>query len=54
MPSGGVFSDREPPARPDEMARVAMGIPLEVVLVLWLGLPKGASWDDFGDHVARP
>src|SRR5215218_5180978 len=54
LPCGGVFSDRELPVRPDEVAVVAMRDAFEVVLMFGLGLPKVADWSDFGHHLARP
>jgi hypothetical protein len=51
---GGVFSDRELPILPDEMAVVAIRNTFEVVLMLWLGLPEVAGWSDFGQRLARP
>ena len=36
------------------MAGVAAGISHEVVLVLGLGLPKLAGWNDFGHGFGRP
>ena len=50
---GGVFSDRELPILPDEMAVVAIRNTFEVVLMLWR-LPEVAGWSDFGQRLARP
>src|SRR5438270_13490216 len=36
------------------MAGVTAGIPLEVVLVLGLGLPEGTGCGDLGDDLPRP
>jgi len=36
------------------MARVPVGIALQVVLVLGLGLPERPGRRHFGDHLARP
>src|SRR5690349_7560356 len=45
---------RQLPARPDVVAGVAVGILLQVVLVLRLGLPEGPRGRHLGDHLARP
>src|SRR5580693_8990662 len=45
---------RELPARAHEVARVPVGVALQVVLVLGLGLPERAGRRDLGDHLARP
>ena len=45
---------RQLPARAREVAGVAVGDALQVVLVLGLGLPEGAGRRDLGDHLARP
>src|SRR5580704_9454770 len=45
---------RELPARAHEVARVPVGVALQVVLVLRLGLPERAGRRYLGDHLARP
>src|SRR6478672_7871528 len=45
---------RELPVRPDEVARVAVGVLLEVVLVLGFGFPEGPRRGDLGDDLAGP
>ena len=45
---------RQFPAAPREVAGVAVRDPLEVVLMLGLGLPEIADRLDLGDHLARP
>src|SRR5258706_8164036 len=47
-------SSRQVPVGPNEMAGVAAGVSLEVVLVLWLGLPKVAGRNHFGHRLAGP
>src|SRR6266567_2025892 len=42
------------PARPREVAGVAVRIALEVVLVLGLGLPERDGLADLGHHLPRP
>src|ERR1044071_9083489 len=42
------------PVRPHEMARVAVGIALEVVLMLRLGLPEPAGRCHLGDDLPGP
>ena len=42
------------PARTDEMTRVAIGIALQVVLVLGFRLPEVTSGSDFCHNPARP
>src|SRR4051812_10247101 len=42
------------PARAREVAGVPVGVPLEVVLVLGLGLPEGDGLADLGDDLAGP
>src|SRR5918993_726560 len=42
------------PVRPDVVARVAVRVDLQVVLVLRLGLPEGSRWLHLGDDRARP
>ena len=49
-----LFRVRQLPVRPDEVAGVAVGILLQVVLVLGLGLPERPGRRDLGDHLARP
>src|SRR5215217_5424913 len=53
-PLGGGLAVWQLPARPREVAGVAVGVALEVVLVLGLGLPEGAGLADLGDDLARP
>ena len=50
----GVGVARQRPVGPDEMAGVAMGVALQVVLVLRLGLPECAGGGHFGHDLARP
>src|SRR5215470_11400818 len=45
---------RQLPAWPDEVAGIAVGVLLQVVLVLGLGLPEGPGGLNRGDHLARP
>src|ERR1700722_19229886 len=45
---------RQLPARADEVAGVPVGVLLQVVLVLGLGLPERAGRRDLGDDLARP
>src|SRR5262249_12968308 len=40
--------------RPDEVTRVAIGVPLEVVLMLGFGFPEGAGRSDLRNHLAGP
>src|SRR5215207_8421549 len=54
LPWDCVFSDREFPVLPDEMAVVAMRNAFEIILMLGLGLPEVAGWSDFRHHLARP
>ena len=42
------------PLGPDEMTGVAVRIPLEIILMLRLGLPKFTSRSDLGYYLARP
>src|SRR5918993_3246569 len=42
------------PARPEEVAGVAIRVALEVILVLRLGLPEFANGRDFRHRAARP
>src|SRR6476620_10877543 len=49
----GFRPDRQSPAGPNEMTGVAIGIALEIILVLGLSLPESASRNDFGHHLAR-
>src|SRR3954467_8093532 len=42
------------PAGPREVAGIAVGVALEVVLVLGLGLPEGDRLADLGHHLAGP
>src|SRR5665213_2665810 len=45
---------RKHPIRPWEVARVAVGVLLEVVLVLLFGLPECAYRSEFSHHFAGP
>ncbi len=45
---------RKLPAGPREVAGVAVGVGLQVVLVLGLGLPERADRGDLGDDLAGP
>ena len=45
---------RQSPVGPDEMARVAAGISLEIILMLGFGLPEVACRNDFRNDLARP
>src|SRR5436309_3111099 len=45
---------RQLPAWPDEMAGVAAGISLEIILMLRLGLPEIACRHHFRRHLAGP
>src|ERR1700730_1662911 len=49
-----LFPVRELPVWPDEMAGVAVGIALEVVLMLRLRLPEPPRRLHLGDHLPRP
>ena len=49
-----IGANRQFPIRPDEMARVAGGISLEVILMLWFGLPEVSYRHDFRYRLARP
>ena len=49
-----VGANRQSPMGPDEMAGVAAGIPLEVILMLGFGLPEVACRNDFRHDLARP
>src|SRR5918997_271039 len=51
--SGG-FAVWQLPARPREVAVVAVRVALEIVLVLGLGLPEGDGLADLGHHLAGP
>src|SRR5690242_8742543 len=42
---------RQSPTRPDEVAGVAVGVPLEVVLVFGLGLPERTGRLDFREDL---
>src|SRR4051812_16060086 len=46
--------DRQRPVRPDEVAGVAVGDALQVVLVLGLGFPEGAGRGDFRHDLPGP
>src|SRR4051812_4939460 len=45
---------RQLPPRPDEVTGVAIGVPLEVVLVLGLGLPEGSCGRDLRRDLSGP
>jgi hypothetical protein len=45
---------RQSPVGPNEMAGVAAGISLEIILMLTFGLPEVACRNDFRNHLARP
>lgn len=49
-----VAANRQFPVGPDEMAGVAAGISLEIVLMLGFGLPELACRNDFRNDLARP
>jgi hypothetical protein len=49
-----VGANRQSPMRPDEMAGVAVGISLEIILMLAFGLPEVARRNDFRNDPARP
>ena len=49
-----VGANRQSPMGPDEMAGVAAGISLEIILMLAFGLPEVACRHDFGHDLARP
>ena len=51
---GGGLAVWQFPARPREVAGVAVRVALEVVLVLGLGLPEGDGLADLGHHLAGP
>src|SRR5205809_3839624 len=51
---GGLGPLRQDPIRADEVAGVAVGVALEVVLVLGLGLPEVAGRGDLRDDLAGP
>src|SRR3954447_14428420 len=51
---GRAFAVRQLPVRPREVAVVAVGVALQVVLVLGLGLPEGDGLADRGDDLAGP
>ena len=50
----GILAARQGPARPWEVAGVAVRVGLQVVLVLWLGLPERPRRGHFGDDLAGP
>src|SRR5581483_7621404 len=50
----GAFASGQNPARPREVARVAVRVTLEVVLVLGLSLPEGAGGGHLGDDPPGP
>src|SRR6476660_4298764 len=45
---------RQLPSRTDEVAGVAVGDALQVVLVLGFGLPEGSRGGQFGDDLSGP
>ena len=45
---------RQPPLGPHKMAGVAIGIPLQIILMLGLGLPKVARGRDLRHYLPRP
>jgi hypothetical protein len=47
-------SARQLPARPNKVTSVAARIAFQIILVLRLGLPKGAGRGHFRHHLARP
>src|SRR5262249_29628268 len=49
-----VGANRQSPVRPDEMAGIAVGILLEIILMLGVGLPEVACPDDLRNDPARP
>jgi hypothetical protein len=49
-----VGANRQSPVGPDEMAGVAIGISLEIILMLGFGLPEVACRNDFRNDLARP
>src|SRR3954447_20587213 len=51
---GGGLAVWQLPARPREVAGVAVRVALEIVLVLGLGLPERHGLADLGHHPARP
>src|SRR5262252_194478 len=52
--SGRGFAMRQLPARSREVACLAVGVLLQVVLILILGLPESAGGLDLGDDLAGP
>ena len=49
-----VGANRQSPVGPDEMAGVAVGISLEIILMLGFSLPEVACRNDFRNDFARP
>lgn len=49
-----IGANRQSPVGPDEMAGVAIGISLEIILMLGFGLPEVACGNDFRNDLARP
>src|ERR1700740_1404998 len=45
---------RQLPARPDEVTGISVRVPLEIILMLRLGLPEIADRRQFGHHLAWP
>src|SRR6476620_12376270 len=51
---GDLVPPRKLPIRPREMAGVAVGVVLQIVLVLRLRLPERALRNNLGDNLPRP
>jgi hypothetical protein len=49
-----VGANRQSPVGADEMAGVAAGISLQIILMLGFGLPEVACRNDFRNDLARP
>ena len=49
-----VRANGKPPVRPDEMAGIAGGNPLEIILMLGFRFPEIACRNDLGDDLTRP
>src|SRR4051794_23871003 len=49
-----LFAMRQLPVRPRVVAVVTVGVALEVILMLGLGLPERGRRADLGHHLARP
>src|SRR6185312_13668575 len=52
--SGSVFATRQFPARPHEVAGIAVRIMFEVILVFGFGFPEVAGGRQFRHHLAGP